>query len=93
VKIASLIAGSLTPDSDSQNMIANPLAENHHSGGTRPPEARELRLVQVALSSLNTPKTMQLKEVPLVALHWQAACCILSQNLRRYGSVFLLTVN
>ena len=25
---------------------------------------------------------MQLKKVPLVALRWQAACCIVSQNLR-----------
>jgi len=50
--------------SDGQNMIANPLAENHHPGGTGPPEARELRLVQIALSSLNTPKTMQLKGSP-----------------------------
>jgi len=45
-------------------MIANPLAENHHLGGTGPPDARELPLVQVALSSLNMPKTMQLKGSP-----------------------------
>jgi hypothetical protein len=42
------------PESDGQNMIANLLADNHHPGGTGPPEARELWLVQVALSSLNT---------------------------------------
>ena len=42
------------PESDSQNMITNLLADNHHPGGTGPPEACELRLVQVALSSLNT---------------------------------------
>ena len=35
-------------DSDGQNMIANPMAENHHPGGTGPPDARELWLVQVA---------------------------------------------
>ena len=43
------------PESDGQNMIADLLADNHHPGGTGPPEARELRLVQGALSSLNTP--------------------------------------
>jgi hypothetical protein len=42
------------PESDGQNMIADLLADNHHTGGTGPLEARELRLVQVALSSLNT---------------------------------------
>jgi len=36
---------------------------------------------------------MQLKEVPLVALHWQVACSILSQNLGRSSSVFILIVN
>jgi hypothetical protein len=82
-----------SPDSDAQIMIAKPLAENHHPGGTGPPEARKSRLVQAALSSLNMPKTMQLKEVPLVTLHWQAACGMLSQNLRIYGCVFVLTVN
>src|ERR1035438_3376924 len=41
--------------------------------------ARESRHVQAAISSLNMPKTMQLKELPLVALHWQPTCSILSQ--------------
>jgi hypothetical protein len=37
---------------------------------------------------------MQLKEISLVALHWQAACCILSQKLRRQRQgVFVLIVN
>jgi hypothetical protein len=72
-------------------MIANRLAENHQPGGTGPPEARESRPVQAAVSSLNMPKTMQLKEVPLVALHWQAACCIISQNPG--GREFVLSVN
>jgi hypothetical protein len=50
------------------------LAKNHHPGGTGPPERRESRLVQAALSSLNLPETMQLRELPLVALNWYAAC-------------------
>jgi hypothetical protein len=38
------------------------------------------------------PKAMQLKEVPLVALHWQAACYILSQNLW-VAAAFVLSIN
>jgi hypothetical protein len=52
---------------DCQNYDRQPLAENHHPGGTGPPQPRESRLVQAALSSPNMPKTMQLKELPLVA--------------------------
>jgi hypothetical protein len=31
---------------------------------------------------------MRLKEVPLVALHWQAACCIVSQKLAEATAAF-----
>lgn len=37
-------------------LIANPLAENHHAGGTGPREPRESRLVQTALFSLTCQK-------------------------------------
>ena len=53
-----------------------PLAENHHPGGTGPPEPRESQLVQAALPSLNLLNTMQLKKLPLGARHWHSACSL-----------------
>jgi hypothetical protein len=52
----------------------NSLADNHHPGGTGPPEPRESRLVQAALPSLNLLNTMQLRKLPLGARHWHSAC-------------------
>jgi hypothetical protein len=60
-------------------------AENHHPGGTGPPEPHESPPVQAALSPLNLLTTMQLKGSPwsldigaLVAL-FQAGSCVLSK--------------
>src|SRR4029077_1965139 len=70
----------LRPDQNGGAAQIKPEAENHHRGGTRPPEPHESPLVQVALLPLNFLRTMQLKESPLVARHWHPAC-ILSGGL------------
>jgi hypothetical protein len=66
----------------------NSLADNHHPGGTGPPEPRESRLVQAALPSLNSLNTMQLKKLPLGARHWHSACFLsggpFSREMWRY---------
>ena len=59
------------------------LADNHHPGGTGPPEPREWRLVQAALPSLNLLNTMQLKKLPRGARHWHSDCSVSSGPFSR----------
>ena len=61
----------------------NCLADNHHPGGTGPPEPCESRLVQAALPSLNSLNTMQLGKLPLDARHWHSACFLPSEAFSR----------
>ena len=58
----------------------NCLADNHHPGGTGPPEPRESRLVQAALPSLNWLNTMQLRKLPSGARHWHSACSLFKRK-------------
>jgi len=62
-----------------------PLAENHHTGGTGPPEPRESLLVQGTFHSQNAENSA-ITGLPLVALRWHATCCL------RHSSLFLLTL-
>ena len=76
---ATTIGANIVLGQDLQHVEAireNSTAENHHPGGTGPPESHELSPRQAAPPALNLLKTMQLKELPLVARHWHSACAL-----------------